>query len=309
MQHIRGLTSVQLQQPSVVTVGMFDGVHRGHQELMQRLVAAARASGYLAVVLTFYPHPDVVIHGITGRYYLTTPERRAYLLGELGIDVVVTHPFDEQVRQLRAADFVNLMQTHLQLAALWASPEFALGYKREGNIDFLRQQGQQKGFDVQTIELLTNSGQVINSGSIRDALENGELARANDLLGRSYAVGGEIVHGQQRGRQLGFPTANIAVWEAQLLPPRGVYACRAHLGDESFMAVTNVGQRPTFNGDSVTVEAHLLDFDRDIYGEHMMVEFVQHMRGEMKFASVDALVAQVNRDIEAGRRILESREF
>ncbi len=304
MQYYHSLTTVQVQQPSVVTVGMFDGVHRGHQTLMRRLVEAARTSQRLAVVLTFYPHPDVVIHGIEGRYYLTSPEFKARLLGELGIDIVVTHPFDEQVRQMRAADFVDSMRQHLQLSSLWTSSEFALGYKREGDINFLRTQGQQKGFDVQTIELLTNSGQVINSATIRDALNTGELTRANYLLGRPYAVEGEVVYGEQRGRLLGFPTANLAVWKAQILPPRGVYACYARLGQETFMAVTNVGYRPTFDGSTVTVEAHLLDFDRDIYGEQMKLEFVHHLRNEVKFSGVEALVSQIRQDIENGRRLL-----
>lgn len=306
MQHFHHLYDVTLSQPSLVTVGVFDGVHRGHQTLLRQLAEHAHAEGYLAVVLTFFPHPDVVLRGIEGRYYLTTPQRRAALLGELGIDVVVSHPFNDETRQIRAATFVNKLLKHLHMKALWATPDFALGYNREGNVAFLQQQGAAKGFMVKTIDLFTDreQGEAVRSARIRAGLNNGDVQTVTELLGRPYMVEGEVVAGEQRGRKIGFPTANVAVWEQQLLPANGVYACRVRLGDEVFDAVTNIGQRPTFDGVGVTVEAHLLDFDRDIYGEHLQVVFIERLRGEVKFPGIEALIAQINEDVVTGRRVL-----
>jgi riboflavin kinase/FMN adenylyltransferase len=308
MEHIQTLNEIQLSQPSIVTVGMFDGVHRGHQVLVNRLVEEAHSSNRAAVVLTFFPHPDVVIRNVTGPYYLTSPETRARLLGDLGVDVVVSHPFNDTVRQIRAAEFVDQLCQYLNLSALWATADFALGYKREGTIDFLRSQGKEKGFSVETIELLLDEGshEPISSNTIREALKAGDVAKAADYLGRPYRLSGEVILGQQRGRTIGFPTANMDVWSDQLLPDIGVYATLAHLGDETILSVTNIGKRPTFDGEGITVEAHLLDFDHDFYGETLQLDFVERLRGEVKFSGIDALVAQIRQDVEDGRKILQS---
>jgi riboflavin kinase/FMN adenylyltransferase len=306
MPHYRSLAEVRLEKPSIVTIGVFDGVHRGHQYLIRRLVETARARGQLSVAITFYPHPDVVIRGITGRYYLTTPEERAEILMALGIDVVITLPFDDDLRHIRAAAFVDQMNTYLQLETLWVGSDFALGYQREGNVTFLRQQGEEKGFGVEVIDLLLSEGGAISSTVIRDALTAGDVVSARHLLGRSYAVSGEVVHGEARGRKIGFPTANIAVPESLVIPANGVYAGWGLLGDERFMAVTNVGLRPTFNGQSVTVEAHLLDFNRDIYGETLGFTFETRLRPEMRFSGIDALISQIAEDSAAARAYLSA---
>jgi riboflavin kinase/FMN adenylyltransferase len=192
------------------------------------------------------------------------------------------------------------------MSAIWATPDFALGYKREGNVPYLTEQGRTKGFEVHTIDwLLTNpSGSRVSSATIRAALAEGDVARASADLGRYYRVDGEVVHGEKRGRKIGFPTANVDIWQEQIIPHNGVYACWAQLGEETFQAVANVGSRPTFNGHSVTVEAHLLNFDRDIYGERLALEFVARLRGEVKFGGIDALVAQIRHDVEQGRILL-----
>jgi riboflavin kinase/FMN adenylyltransferase len=288
----------------LVTIGVFDGVHRGHQHLISHLVEQAHSSGRLAVVLTFYPHPDVVLRNIQSRYYLTTPEDKATLLMELGVDHVITHPFDDSVRQIRAADFVDQLREHLQMRVLSVGADFAMGYKREGNIEFLREQGREKGFDLHVTELVTNNGDTISSTAIRQALETGDVDLARKWLGRSYAVTGPVVHGEKRGRLLGFPTANIDVWDKQVIPANGIYASWVMLGDERFMAATNVGIRPMFEGDAITVEPYILDFDREIYGEHLTLTFEQRLRDEMKFDGLDALIAQIGADVETSREIL-----
>ncbi len=308
MQHLYDLGQVQLQKPSVVTIGVFDGVHRGHQHLIRRLVEEARASDRLAVVLTFFPHPDIVLRGLKGRYYLTTPEQRAEYLGELGVDTVITLPFNDDFRQIRAAAFVDSMLDHLKLSSLWVGADFALGYKREGNVAFLQAQGEEKDFSVQVIDLISaESDGAISSTAIRAALLAGEVGQARDWLGRSYALTGEVVHGDHRGRELGFPTANLKLWDEQVIPANGIYAGWAQLGDERFMAATNVGIRPQFNGEDVRVEAYLLNFDRMIYGQQLTFSFEKRLRPEMKFESVEKLVEQMSADVEETRTYLSQQ--
>jgi len=308
MRHVTELTDARPASPTIVAVGMFDGVHRGHQHLLRRLVARARENGLTPAVLTFFPHPDKVLGRAQGRYYLTLPEQRAALLGALGVEIVVTHPFDDQVRQVRAAVFVDQLLAHLKLRELWVGQDFALGYKREGNVAFLQEQGAQKGFVLEAIDLVGNdgSGAVISSSTIRAALEAGDVDRAARWLGRPYAVEGTVIHGDGRGRTIGFATANLDIWDEQMLPANGVYAGWARVGDEVLMAVANVGRRPTFEGQIVRLEAHLLDFDRSIYGERLELAFVERLRDEQRFDGIDALVAQIRRDAEQGRALLSA---
>ncbi|MCC7205779.1 MAG: riboflavin biosynthesis protein RibF, partial [Anaerolineae bacterium] len=278
------------------------------QHLIAHLVAAARAKGYQAAVLTLFPHPDRVIRGQTGRYYLTTPDEKAELLGALGVDAVVTHPFNDEVRRMRAATFIDLLREHLQMRSLWVTADFALGYKREGNFSFLSAQGQEKGFEVVEIGLLRSEDhRQISSSGIREALLNGDLRTANDWLGRPYRVQGVVIPGDHRGRTIGFPTANLQVWDEQIIPTNGVYACWAWLDGVRHKAVTNIGVRPTFGAaDAVRVEAHLLDFDADLYGQTMGLDVVARLRDEMKFSGLDALVSQIRADAAHGRALLSA---
>lgn len=308
-RHVYTLTDATVDRPSLVTIGVFDGVHRGHQHLITSLVEEAHKNGCLAVVLTFFPHPDIVLRGLKGRYYLTTPEQRADMLLSLGVDLVVTHPFDDDTRHMRAADFVDLLVDYLRVRQLWVGADFALGYRREGDVAYLTEQGQEKGFSVHAIELVqarNGAASAISSTRIRELLEAGSVESARKLLGRGYALAGEVSHGKKRGRSIGFPTANIEVWDQQIIPANGVYAGWGMLGDERFMAMTNVGISPTFMNETVTVEAYLLDFDRDIYGKNLTITFEKYLRPEQKYDSLDALIAQINHDVERGRAYLAS---
>lgn len=308
--HVYKLADATLDRPSIVTIGVFDGVHRGHQDLIRRLVDAARERDYAAVVLTFFPHPDLVLREQTGPYYLMHPEERAAMLVSMGIDLVVTQTFDDELRAVRAQNFVATLSHQLQMKSLWVGRNFVMGYEREGNVAYLAELGQEHGFEVVTVELVghQDNGSTITSTGIRTALQAGEVEMVRKWLGRAYTVTGEIVHGHRRGHQIGFPTANIDVWLEQMVPANGVYAGWATLGAERFMAVTNIGVRPTFNGSGMTVEAHLLDFDRDIYGEQMTLSFDHYLRAEQKFAGIGALKDQLMRDVEAGRACLMAQE-
>lgn len=308
MKHVYDIASAQLTQASVVTIGVFDGVHAGHQHLVRQLVQEAHATGRQAVVVTFFPHPDVILKRLAGRYYLTMPEQKAAQLLKLGVDLVVTHPFDEQVRVMRAASFVELLLRHLRMQALWVGSDFALGYRREGDVAFLRDQGAQRGFVVHETDLLHREGHRISSTAIRQALQAGDVEAARAGLGRGYSVIGEVVRGEGRGRQIGFPTANVAVSEQQVIPVNGVYAGWAWVDGERYSAVTNVGVRPTFNGAGITVEAHLLDFQQDIYGQTLEVSFETLLRPEQRFNGIQELIAQIGLDVQAGRLALSRLE-
>lgn len=308
MRHLRNLKDANLDSDSLVTIGMFDGVHLGHQQLIQRLVDSARASGRKAIVLTFHPHPDTVLEQVNTRYYLTAPETRAKLLLQLGVDLVITHPFDDETRHLPAAKFIDLLVGCLRIKEIWVGADFALGFQREGDVRYLRAQGEKRGFKVEAMELITSqsSAQLIRSSTIRDYLRNGKVRAAKAMLGRAFSLDGTVVAGERRGRTIGMPTANLEVWLQQVIPGNGVYATWARLGDETFPAATNIGLRPSFAGTGLTIEAHLLDFDRDIYGKSLELTFEKRLRTEQKFSSLDELVEQIREDIAATRRSLQS---
>lgn len=301
---VNNLAEVNDRQPTFVAIGSFDGVHRGHQLLLQSMVAAAQKDGARTAVLTFFPHPKRVLQNLTGPYYLTTLEDRVALLAEQGIDLVITMPFDEEVRHTRAADFVDQMLRHLNMRQLWGG-NFAFGYQREGDVPFLRRLGQEKGFTVELVRELVRLGDgLVSSSRVRDGLARGDVVDVAGCLARPYHVRGIVVMGDQRGRTIGFPTANLDVWDELLLPANGVYATIAWLGNQRHVAASNVGVRPTINGGNVTVEAHLLDFDGDLYGQELKLEFIDHIRPEMKFAGLDALKAQIQSDVETIRQLL-----
>jgi riboflavin kinase / FMN adenylyltransferase len=292
----------------VVTIGMFDGVHSGHQHLLGQLVQRARQIGGQPIVVCFFPHPDVYLHGHSGRYYLTTPERRAELLVEQGVAYVVTLPFDEELRLLPPETFVAGLRRYARLRELVVGPDFAIGHQRSGDLEFLRRQGDAYGFQVTVVPPLaieTSPGRV-SSSAIRRCLGSGDVQQAELWLGRPYRVSGPVVMGNQRGRTIGFPTANLDVWDQQVLPSLGVYAGRAVHRGQVYDAVANIGVRPTFNGDAPTVEVHLLEYSGDLYGEVVAFDFHARLRDEQRFTSVDALVAQIMRDVANARQLLST---
>lgn len=307
MEHIHSLAEIKLERPSIVTIGAFDGVHRGHQYLIEQQVQLARQRDAAAVVLTFFPHPDRVLRAPQGPYYLTTPDERAALIGSLGVDLVVTLPFDDALRHTRAADFVKLLIDRLNLHALWVGPDFALGYRREGDVPFLKALGERLGFAVRVVDVQqTRDGEAISSTAIREALRKGEVERAARYLGRPYRITGTVVEGRRRGQKLGFPTANLQVWHERMIPAAGVYAGWAWVGDRRYATAANIGVRPTFQDDaSQSIEAHLLDYDGgDLYGWEIALEFVGRLRGEQRFESVEALRAQIAKDVTQTRALL-----
>lgn len=305
MEHVFDLESIHLDG-AWLTIGSFDGVHRGHQRILRELTAGAHAEGAPAVVLTFYPHPAVVLRGIREGYYLTTPEEKAALIEPLGVDVLITHPFNEQVAHTPARTFLARLQRHLHMRHLWVGFNFALGHNREGDLNALRRWESEFGYRLRVFPPVVVDGMVVSSTAIRVALMDGDVALAAHWLGRPYALQGTVVRGDGRGRRIGVPTANLSVLAERMLPAAGVYVCRAQVGERTLGAVTNIGVRPTFEAQPAAprVEAHLLDFEGDLYGQSMRLTFLTRLRGERRFPTVDALRAQIAQDIAQARALL-----
>ncbi|HDN80483.1 MAG: hypothetical protein DRI61_02740 [Chloroflexi bacterium] len=304
MQLIDKFSQAHVTAESLITIGAFDGVHRGHQYLIRNLVHEAHNMGFLAGLITFHPHPSVVLNPSNPTKYITTPGEKAALLEKLDLDIVAILPFDEEMARMPAKDFMALVCKHLNLRELWVGADFALGYKREGDVQALREIGRQLGFSVHVVEPLYYEGEIISSTRIRRLLEEGDVRKAAQLLGRYYSLAGEVVRGEGRGKALGFPTANLEVRPERAIPADSVYVTYVRLGEKRFRGVTNVGVRPTFDGGKRLVETYILDFDADLYGCDLVVEFVERLRPERKFASIEALKAQIKNDVAQARRIL-----
>ena len=301
MRLIHNLIDADLTEESVVTLGSFDGLHRGHQALIADVRESALNSRRASVVVTFFPHPSVVL-GRALPFYLTSPEEKLVQINQTGIDLMAVLPFTRETAQIRAAAFVDGLIEQLHLREMWIGHDFALGHNREGTAEFLTQLGRERGFAVRTLEPLTDGGELISSSNIRAALRSGDVAHAARLLGRPFRLSGQVKHGDGRGRTIGVPTANLDVWPEHALPANGVYACRAWVGHLAHPAAVNIGTRPTVTHESQrTFEAHLLDFDQDIYGLSVALDFIDHLRGEQKFSGIEALVAQIRQDIDATR--------
>ncbi|MGA9531305.1 MAG: bifunctional riboflavin kinase/FAD synthetase [Anaerolineales bacterium] len=303
MQHFDSLDAVRLKQ-CALTIGAFDGVHRGHQKIIARMKAGS--SGAPLAVLTFYPHPSVVLHGRTPSFYLTSPDEKAELLGDFGVDVVITQTFDKGLSKLTASDFLDRLADRLGMRSLWVGSDFALGHQREGDIPYLQAHAADWNYSLHVVDPLNLDGEVVSSTRIREALRSGDVRRAASYLGRWFSIPGTIRRGAGRGKKLGIPTANLEVWPERAFPKVGVYACYARVGERWIPAVTNVGLRPTFEQASgrPTIEAHLLDYQGDLYGDQIVLRFVDRLRNERKFDSALALFDQIGQDIERARGTL-----
>ena len=305
MQHLYSLENLHLKS-TWLTIGVFDGVHHGHQALIRPFVEAAHQAGREAVVLTFFPHPVVVLRGLQGPFYLNSPEERARLMGDLGVDYVITLNFTRQLAALSAEEFIEMASEYLGMERLWAGNDFALGHNRQGDIATLTQLGQKYGYQVEVIPRVDFKGEIVSSSRIRKLLGQGDVAHAARLLGRWFSIGGQVIHGDGRGKGLGIPTANLDYSPERILPAFGIYATWSIIDGVRFPSVTNVGIRPTFKNinNNVQIEAYLMDFDRDIYGNMIQLEFVEYLRQEERFDSIQALVKQMHADIQNAREVL-----
>jgi riboflavin kinase/FMN adenylyltransferase len=308
MQIIEQIADARLDRPSLVTVGTYDGIHIGHQRVLGQLVAAARSSNHTAVVITFQPRPQAVLAPHRPAYDLVTPAEKLALLDDLGVDVAVVLRFTPALAAVSAADFVGQLVHGLYMRELWLGVGAALGRNREGDIPTLTRLGDSLGYRVRVVEPVVCDGDVVSSTRIRSHLLAGQIRAATALLGRYPSLIGEVVHGTRRGHKLGFPTANIGVPPNLVIPPNGVYACFACVDDQRRPAVTNIGVRPTFTEQERTIEAHLLDFDADLYGRTLRLELVEFQRPEMRFDGIAALIAQISADVARARTLLSAEQ-
>lgn len=291
-------------RPTAVAIGKFDGVHSGHQELLRFLRERADGRGLDTAVVTFHPNPITVIRPGTVAPYLMSLDERIERLKELGIDAVAPVTFTSELAQTSAEEFARALRDDLHMELLVAGPDLALGRNREGTPERMRELGRQLDFDVEFARLLTSEGGKVGSAAVREALARGDIETAARLLGRPFSLSGPVVHGAMRGRTIGFPTANIAIGADRVLPNYGVYATRAHLRGDGYDSVTNIGRRPTFDAGAPSIETHILDFDEDIYGQELRIDLIARLRGEQKFAGVDELRDQIERDVQAARSAL-----
>lgn len=307
MLYYTSIDAVKIQD-AWLSIGSFDGVHLGHRKVLKTLTEGAHAEGAKAVILTFYPHPAVVLGRRKEPFYLTTQDEKVALLSEAGVDLVILQPFDLHLAQTTAHEFMARLHTALGLKHLVVGYDFALGRNREGNVERLTELGKEFDYQVHIMQPFMLGDEPVSSSRIRKLLMQGEVAQIVPLLNRPFMLSGRVVTGDGRGRKLGFPTANLAVWPERAIPASGVYVCRAYVDGVMWGAVTNVGVRPTFDvpTEKPIIEAHLLDFTQNLYDKSVQLEFIERLRPEKRFSSVDELVDQVNRDIATARERLAS---
>ena len=291
-------------RPTLLTIGVFDGVHRGHLSLLGHLAARAREKGCLAGVVTFKTHPEKVLGRRDTLPWICTLQERTRLLKAAGMGVVAPVTFTRGVAALTARDFVLLLKKNLNMCGLVLGPDFALGRGRQGSPDYLQQLGDELGFRVEVVKPARLDGGIISSSAIRQLLAEGHINEVNSMLGRYFSLEGRVVMGDRRGRTLGFPTANLKVQPEQAMPKDGIYATLARLGDRTLPSVTNIGVRPTFDGLKRLIETFIFDFSGDVYRRKLTIELVARLRDEMKFNSVDELKEQMTRDMASARDIL-----
>lgn len=294
-----GLTEIPNSQRAV-TIGVFDGVHLGHRALLVQLISIARSEGLLATVVTFSNHPQSVLNPPAPKL-LTTVEERLSLLEEMGVDETVVLTFTPELSRLTAEKFCqNILVDKLICKSLIVGDDFALGYRRQGTVSWLKELGKQMGFDVIAISPILSRGIRVSSSEIRNLVLQGQVEQAKELLGAFYRISGFVIPGAGRGRRLGFPTINLKVAPEKLLPRYGVYAGRVQIAQEKWNAATYIGQRLTFGETEPVIEAHLLEFKGSIpTGTFVILELISFIRPDQRFDSLDSLIAQINRDVLA----------
>ncbi len=297
---------------AVVTIGNFDGMHLGHQLLFSEVVGRAYRNGGTSVVVTFDPHPLKVLRP-DGIKLISSTNQKIDLIRLAGIDALVVLPFDRQFAKTPARDFVdNILLKAIGVQHLVVGYDYAFGRGREGNIDFLRQQGQEKGFSVTVVEAHYEEDVLVSSTRIRELVMEGRMRDVRALLGRHYRIHGEVQRGRQRGgKEVGFPTANLKVSEDDLCPKKGVYVTQVIYNGKVYGGVSNIGYNPTFGENKLVAETHIFDFNDDIYGQPIKIKLLRHIRGEVKFNSVKELSARIRKDIEIAHKVLaeEAKEL
>ena len=306
MQVFNSIKDLTKNKNTILTLGTFDGIHPGHLKIIDKLVACSKEKGCRNVVITFHPHPRTVLGSGNDVKMLTTQEERKNLLKKYGVENFLTITFTKEFASLTAEEFIyDYLINGIGLSEIVLGHDHHFGKGRSGNVELLKKIGAKENFSVTTVDAFYINDEVVSSTKIRNALNDGDLKRANNLLGRYYSFSGTVIGGDKRGRELGYPTANIKLLsQEKLLPAIGIYAVRVLLENEKHIGLLSIGKRPTFyNAGDLVTEVYIYNFDREIYGEDVTIELVERLRGEEKFNSAEDLINQMNKDKENGLKI------
>lgn len=305
MQVIKSLEDIRIPDKTVVALGNFDGIHMGHRTILESAVEYARKNDVLAVCYTFSNHPVNFFMEKAGKpekcvKLICTEKNKLKMLEELGFDVVVNVPFDEKIMSMRAIDYIHvILKEKLNAVAVCCGFNYSFGVKAEGKVDLLIEEGEKLGIEVLVHDAVEIEGKVVSSTSVRKLIAEGDMELLTKYLGRPYALSGTVSHGLALGREIGFPTMNITAPLTMALPPNGVYFTNAVVGGKSFKAITNIGVKPTVDDTKVkSIETNIFDFNDDIYDEKVIIEFLKWERPEVKFDNIEALTAQISRDVQ-----------
>ena len=306
MREITDITTFTTQQPTVLTIGTFDGVHLGHQKIIERVVTTARQEGLLATIFTFFPHPRMVVQHDKGLKLIHTLEEKKQLLQQLGVDLLVVQPFNEAFAQLTAEEFVStILVQHLNVKKVIIGYDHRFGRNRTANINDMRLFGEKYGFAVEEISVQEVDEVSVSSTKIREALNKGDVTTAEHYLGTPYSLTGTVVHGLKLGRTLGYPTANIQVTEDyKLIPKDGVYVVYSYIGGQKVYGMMSIGKNPTIEGKGASIEVYFFDFNGDLYDRELTIYFLKYLREERKFSSVALLKKQLQDDETTARKAI-----
>lgn len=301
------LAGLSPKKETLLTIGVFDGVHRGHKYLLKQLTRQAGEQNLISGVVTFRKHPQKLLSPQTKLPFLTSLEQRIRLIKNEGVEAVITLSFTLEIAQTGAHKFISLLKKHLRMHGLVLGSDFALGRDREGNIDALQALGQSMNFNITVVPQATINGEVISSTAIRNALAQGDMKKVHDMFGRYFSLKGRVITGSGRGIKLGFPTTNLDIDPQQALPADGIYATWTYIddGDQAHQSVTNIGKRPTFGETELTVEVYILDYHGDLYRHELKIDIIERLRAEKKFDTTEELKRQIEEDVKQSRAILK----
>lgn len=303
MEHTKKLPTV------AVALGTFDGIHLGHQKVIGRAVELARQEGGKSAVFTFANHPLSILDPSAAPRLITGTEEKERLLMQMGVDLLYRVPFDAKLLQLTPFEFIDTLFLYFSPTHIVVGPNYSFGYRGQGTPELLRQIGNEKGFNVEVQNAVFLAEQMVSSTSIRQCISQGNIELAARLMGRPFHLSGTVISGDRRGRTIGFPTANLQLEPDQLLPADGVYAVFAWVGSRKVLALANVGNNPTFANQTRRLEVHLLDFDADLYGQELAIDFCRYMRGEQAYPSIHELQERIALDVLEVRRFFDGNKF
>ena len=306
MKIYKDLSEYNSTDKTFVTIGTFDGVHIGHQKVIKKLIKSAHKKNATSLLLTFFPHPRMVLQKDTGIQLINTIDERIQLLNKIGLEAIVIQPFTKEFSKLTALDFTrNILVNKLNISKLVIGYDHHFGKNREGNFEQLKEYGHTYGFDLKEISQQDIDKIAVSSTKIRTAIENGEIEKANNYLGYNFMLTGTVVKGKNLGEKIGFPTANLYIKETyKIIPKTGAYVVKSEIGEKTIFGMMNIGFRPTVSGKDQTIEIHFFDFNQDLYDENIQIDVLAFLRDEQKFESIDALKQQLNVDKEKSLKLI-----